>query len=581
MRLRGWHVEGFGLLHDFLVQDLPDGLTVVFGPNEAGKTSLLSFIRGVLFGYPDRRKKARQYPPLRGGRHGGRIFIDSSGAQWTVERFASPANVVVTQPDGARASEAELRRLLGGVDAELYRNVFAFSLAELQEFESLQVEGVRDRLFAAGVVGAGRSARSAIQAFIARRSELGKKRGACVINNLRTRLSEVDGQLASARGRALKYAERRAAEEAADAEQKRIGQALVEARHEVNRMEVLLAVWPDWDERSQAEAELSMLSGDADLPDDLGPRFDAALLAERAYRDRRDERREEVDALGRRIAAVVPDERFPGIAAEVRRLGAQSAGVRSRRERLLKLGLQREAFQRRLLDDTGRLGSGWTPEQVRIFDTSIPAAQELADWGSRLRSMEQTTRDATREAESAAAAAKGAEEEIDRRAAALEGDDLPTVEDLVVQESAVRKLRLGLSDVAAAWAEVLLADQRARDAAQRADEARQTLATKEGEIRRKSEALERAESTPDREELLARERGIGELRRRLFDLGVQRGEARAAEARLEERRTEGAQRAPAPAQAYPFGSRWARERRSAACQRCSSQRPRTSRPLSR
>ena len=91
MRLRGWHVEGFGVLHDFRVEDLTDGLTIVYGPNESGKTSLLAFIRGVFFGYPDRRQKERQYPPLRGGRHGGRVFVESDQSTWTVERFASPA----------------------------------------------------------------------------------------------------------------------------------------------------------------------------------------------------------------------------------------------------------------------------------------------------------------------------------------------------------------------------------------------------------------------------------------------------------------------------------------------------------
>ena len=155
MRLRGWHVEGFGLLHDFRIGDLSGGLTIVFGPNEAGKTSLLAFIRGVLFGYPDRRQKERQYPPLRGGRHGGRVFVESGQSTWIVERFASPAHLSITQSNGSLGSDEDLRRLLGGVDVDLYRNVFAFSLAELQELKSLEVEGVRERIFAAGVVGAG------------------------------------------------------------------------------------------------------------------------------------------------------------------------------------------------------------------------------------------------------------------------------------------------------------------------------------------------------------------------------------------------------------------------------------------
>jgi uncharacterized protein YhaN len=93
MRLRGWRVDGFGLLHDFYVADLPDGLTVILGPDEAGKTPLLAFIQGVLFGFPGGRKRERQYPPLRGGRHGGRLFIETDGPAWTIERYASPAQL--------------------------------------------------------------------------------------------------------------------------------------------------------------------------------------------------------------------------------------------------------------------------------------------------------------------------------------------------------------------------------------------------------------------------------------------------------------------------------------------------------
>ena len=248
MRLRGWHVEGFGLLHDFRVKELSDGLTIIFGPNESGKTSLLAFIRGVLFGYPDRRQKERQHPPLRGGRHGGRLFIESDRSTWTVERFASRVPLSITQPNGSLGSGGDLRRLLGSVDAGLYRNVFAFSLAELQELKSLEVEGVRERIFAAGVVGAGRSARSAMKALAAERAAIGKKRGACIINGLRKRVDDLDEKLRQAKSRAIRYPDLRRDADDLDEEQKRIGRDLTDARRKMAHLDALLSAWPDWDE---------------------------------------------------------------------------------------------------------------------------------------------------------------------------------------------------------------------------------------------------------------------------------------------------------------------------------------------
>ena len=51
MRIRAWHVGGFGVLRDYDVDALARGLTVFCGENEAGKSTLLAFLRGVLFGF--------------------------------------------------------------------------------------------------------------------------------------------------------------------------------------------------------------------------------------------------------------------------------------------------------------------------------------------------------------------------------------------------------------------------------------------------------------------------------------------------------------------------------------------------
>ena len=81
MRISGFHVDGFGALADFGIDDLSPGLVVVTGPNEAGKSTLLDFFTTMLFGFPARRDNPRFRAPVRGGRHGGQLTLAEDDAR--------------------------------------------------------------------------------------------------------------------------------------------------------------------------------------------------------------------------------------------------------------------------------------------------------------------------------------------------------------------------------------------------------------------------------------------------------------------------------------------------------------------
>ena len=71
MRLEELYLDGFGRFHQQTI-GISEPVTVFYGPNEAGKSTLLAFVRAILFGFPT-RGRTEHYPPLAGGRHGGRI----------------------------------------------------------------------------------------------------------------------------------------------------------------------------------------------------------------------------------------------------------------------------------------------------------------------------------------------------------------------------------------------------------------------------------------------------------------------------------------------------------------------------
>ena len=535
MRLRGWHVEGFGLLHDFRVGDLSGGLTIVFGPNEAGKTSLLAFIRGVLFGYPDRRQKERQYPSLRGGRHGGRLFVESGQSTWTVERFASPAHLSITQSNGSLGSDEDLRRLLGGVDGDLYRNVFAFSLAELQELKSLEVEGVRERIFAAAVVGAGRSARTAITALAAERAEIGKKRGACLINDLRTQVDDLDEKLRQAKSRATRYPDLRRAADDREEEQQRIGRDLTTARREMAHLDALLSAWPDWGEREHAEQKLLALANTPDVSRELGTHLDTALAAAQLQRERHEERTQIVNSLQQQLDALVPDDRLAAVSTDVKRLTATVSSVRAHRERLGVLRGQHVSLSQRIAEEAPRLGAGWTTTSVRALNASIPAAQDIADWGERLRMAEQAARDAETDAARCASSAQALADEALRRAQALEAaPSLPDAQALAARAGTIRRLRTSLAQLVELRADLRAATQRLTEAGRLATDALGTADAKDAERARRAEGLEKAPPLPTPEDLARLERAVRELRAGLAELTAARADLRAATQRAQD-----------------------------------------------
>ena len=61
MRIKSIIVDGFGLFYDVSVEDMPDGVTLFAGDNEAGKSTMLGFIRAILFGFPDGRTTENSY----------------------------------------------------------------------------------------------------------------------------------------------------------------------------------------------------------------------------------------------------------------------------------------------------------------------------------------------------------------------------------------------------------------------------------------------------------------------------------------------------------------------------------------
>jgi uncharacterized protein YhaN len=237
MYLSGFHIDGFGIYHDQGVQDLPSGLVLFVGENESGKTTLMEFLRTLLFGFPRRAARRNDYDPLRGGNHGGRLqVVMRDGRGYTIER-AGRHPATIFQTGGARMQVEPSLHLLGGLDRDTFKQVFAVGLNELQGLGVLSQEGVRGRLLAAGTGLGSASVPEVMKGLDKELANLLALRGQKIINLLIKQLKEIEARIRELQGQAAAYAEGQGQREELEARVEANRQAAERCRRELARVE--------------------------------------------------------------------------------------------------------------------------------------------------------------------------------------------------------------------------------------------------------------------------------------------------------------------------------------------------------
>ncbi|MBN1589719.1 MAG: AAA family ATPase, partial [Pirellulales bacterium] len=141
MKIESLKVDGYGVWSGLKLDRLDEGLNVFCGPNEAGKTTLMQFMRSMFFGFSSDRR--RYLPPVHGGRPGGQIELANAEGRFRLSRHdddeapGPKGSAVVAAADGTRHGEPFVGTLLSGVDEPTFNHVFAVGLREIQELGTL------------------------------------------------------------------------------------------------------------------------------------------------------------------------------------------------------------------------------------------------------------------------------------------------------------------------------------------------------------------------------------------------------------------------------------------------------------
>ena len=140
MRFRRLTIDRFGVWQSIELGPFDDGLNVLYGANETGKSTLLEFIRGLMFGF-DAAKCQRFAPAAADANWGGSAVLSTAAGDVLFARRGSVGRGTIEPElrnlEGLPLPPDYLSRALGSVDETIFERVFAIGLRELQELATL------------------------------------------------------------------------------------------------------------------------------------------------------------------------------------------------------------------------------------------------------------------------------------------------------------------------------------------------------------------------------------------------------------------------------------------------------------
>ncbi len=440
MKIKDVQIDGFGVWSGLSVDSMPDTMTVFYGPNEAGKTTLMQFLRTIFYGFtPDRRQ--RYLPPLHGGKPGGAIRVTGPGGGYEICRRAqldqggSTGQLTVTGNDGLAQGAHRLAMLLGQVDESIFTNVFAIGLRELQELSTLDDTAAADELYKlssgldrVSLVDVTRQLRTARAEIVGVTSDQGQ------MQHLMLQREKLRDEIDALTGNGRRWSELAALRNTQNTELEELKQRIGQWELEAKSYEVALQVRSTWQKRAEIRSSIEALGARTDVPESAAGKLEE-LSEQISERQAKLEEIREARRLLREQARNLPLRKgILDLAAKIEAAAEQTPWISSIQKNIQRLEGQIEQTREQLLEDAQRLGITEEDQQAllddrrlaRMPDLSRQAINQLAEPASDVRMWSTRLKQAKQQSESDKKEADRLAEELAAAMSSREHDDIQT-----------------------------------------------------------------------------------------------------------------------------------------------------------
>jgi len=413
MRLEELHLERFGhfdgLLLDFSGDDIR--LHVVYGPNEAGKSTALTAICDALFGIPERTTFdfRHEYSRLRIGA----TLTSAAGQRLRFKRRKARVNSLLKPDEDGELPADSLDPYLGGASEEFFKRMFALNHQRLRDGGRAMLEAGGDIARSLFEAGAGTAGLAAVVKRLADDADaIGAPTRKAAAKPYWRAHDRYEQAAARMKAEAMKAESWNAARKAAAAAAERLAEleaALTAARREQSALERIRRVAPILRRIDDLDLRLAALGDGVALPvgfiDDWQQAVQAARDADGGAA-RCAEALAELRAERERLGSAGP---WPALAGRIDELVIALGDYRAKRTDLPHRDRDLEAGRDRLAELLRKLGLGIAPERIDEHAPSAPATARIRRLIGEWNRLDVEHRKAREEARQSTAARQQAE----------------------------------------------------------------------------------------------------------------------------------------------------------------------------
>jgi uncharacterized protein YhaN len=389
MRFDHLDILRYGAFSDRRLVFRPDAkLHIVYGPNEAGKSSALSAISDLLFGFPERSDYGFLHDT--GMLRVGAQLRSRDGQALSFRRRKGRKNTLLAHTEGEEPlPEDALAPFLGTLNRDVFERAFGLDSGTLRAGGQMMLKSggeIGSLLFSAasGLTGLS-SLRKTLDGdadaiFSPRRSK--DRRFYQVLDaHEAARRAERENELRSADWKKLTTEEAELA-----AELRAVQAAREHTKRTLDRLRRLMRLEPIIREIDRERAQLAGFADLSGLPEEFAERLAARLEQRRRQEDAREAAEAELARLADEIAQLTVDDALIAAAPKINAAHAEKGAYSKAREDLARVNAEVDEFNQRLSQTARRLGyaDALALERAEPADADLARLRELADEGAAL-----------------------------------------------------------------------------------------------------------------------------------------------------------------------------------------------------
>jgi len=369
MQLREIHIDGFGIFANKRITGLAPGINIIYGKNEFGKTTLLEFIRRILFGFPTKRDNTNLYAPVQGGTLGGSLkVVLQSGEDMVISRSPGPhgGTVRISTPNETLQGQAVLNHLLG--NADIYRNIYAFTIDELHDFNTLNGDEVKNRIYGAGL-GLGNVSLKEIEKEIETYcTQIFRPRGASQMGDLLEKIKINEQEILLIQKNLTLF----------DELQEKLGKLLNQKRNVQNlwedlesgkrTLETQIRLYEDTIQFLEAQNKLATLEDLSQFPENGLKIFESMKQEKKSLLLRIEEEQSALQTLKNNRDALTVNHDLLGQEESIHRLQQSTQSVLSALQDLDSVQFEREDMDMHIAEEIKSIDRDWDEETVMAFE---------------------------------------------------------------------------------------------------------------------------------------------------------------------------------------------------------------------